>query len=126
MRLLMHAGTSLAPALGAEEARVRRHQYIVGAPLVPWANQTLVDLPRTIAKRKSATPAPIALAWLLAQRPWIVPIPGTTKLERLEENAAAATLDLSANDLREIESAASRTTIEGARYPEQLEKRTGL
>jgi aryl-alcohol dehydrogenase-like predicted oxidoreductase len=90
------------------------------------ANQALVDLLRTIADRKKATPAQIALAWLLAQRPWIVPIPGTKKLSRLEENLGAATLELTTGDLREIDSAASKITIEGARYPEALEKRTGL
>ncbi len=81
---------------------------------------------RTIAKRKQATPAQIALAWLLAQKPWIVPIPGTTKLERLDENIGAVALRLTADDLREIERTASHITIQGARYPEQLEKRTGL
>ena len=90
------------------------------------ANQALVGLLRTIARRKQATPAQIALAWLLAQKPWIVPIPGTTKLERLDENIGAAALRLTSDDLREIESAASHITIQGARYPEQLEKRTGL
>src|SRR5213596_10175 len=90
------------------------------------ANLALVDVLRTMAKRKQATPAQIALAWLLAQKPWIVPIPGTTKLTRLEENIAAAPIELSPDDLREIESAASHITIQGARYPEQLEKRTGL
>src|SRR6266699_810685 len=90
------------------------------------ANQALVDLLRAIAKRKQATPAQIALAWLLAQKPWIVPIPGTTKLERLDENIGAVALRLTADDLREIERTASHITIQGARYPEQLEKRTGL
>jgi aryl-alcohol dehydrogenase-like predicted oxidoreductase len=90
------------------------------------ANQTLVDLLRAIAERKHATPAQIALAWLLAQKPWIVPIPGTRKLERLEENIGAVAVELTSADLREIESAASRITIHGARYPEHLEKRTGL
>jgi len=90
------------------------------------ANQSLVDLLKKIAERKKATPAQIALAWLLAQKPWIVPIPGTKKLSRLEENLGAATLELTSDDLSEIESAASRITIEGARYPEALEKRTGL
>jgi aryl-alcohol dehydrogenase-like predicted oxidoreductase len=90
------------------------------------ANQTLVDLLRAIAERKNATPAQIALAWLLAQKPWIVPIPGTRKLDRLEENIAAVAVELTPTDLREIESAASRITIQGARYPEHLEKRTGL
>ncbi len=90
------------------------------------ANLALVDVLRTIAQRKQATPAQIALAWLLAQKPWIVPIPGTTKLARLDENNGAAEIRLTADDLRAIESAASRITIQGARYPEHLEKRTGL
>jgi aryl-alcohol dehydrogenase-like predicted oxidoreductase len=90
------------------------------------ANQALVDLLRKIADRKKATPAQIALAWLLAQKPWIVPIPGTTKLSRLEENMGAAVIDLTSDDLRESDSAASKITIQGARYPEALEKRTGL
>ncbi|HEY8225484.1 MAG TPA: aldo/keto reductase [Pyrinomonadaceae bacterium] len=90
------------------------------------ANQALVDLVREIAKRKNATPAQIALAWLLAQKPWIVPIPGTTKLHRLEENNGAVATELTRDDLREIESAASKIPIEGARYPEELERRTGL
>jgi aryl-alcohol dehydrogenase-like predicted oxidoreductase len=89
------------------------------------ANQALVDLLGTIAARKKATPAQIALAWLLAQKPWMVPIPGTTKLTRLEENLAAAAVELTAEDLREIESAASNITVEGARYPERLEQMTG-
>ncbi len=90
------------------------------------ANQALVDLLATIGKRRQATPAQIALAWLLAQKPWIVPIPGTTKLNRLEENIGAVAVDLTADDLREIENAASRITVAGARYPEELERRTGL
>jgi len=90
------------------------------------ANQTIVAVPRNIAAKKQATPAQIALAWLLAQERWIVPIPGTTKLERLDENIGAAALRLTTDDLREIERAASHITIQGARYPEQLEKRTGL
>ncbi len=90
------------------------------------ANQALVDLLRQIAERKNATPAQIALAWLLAQKPWIVPIPGTTKLHRLEENIGAAAIELTPDDLREIDSAASRITVQGARYPEELERRTGL
>ena len=89
------------------------------------ANQALVDLVGNIAKRKKATPAQIALAWLLAQKPWIVPIPGTTKLSRLEENIGAAAIELTADDLRDIEIAASKITVQGARYPEQLEKMTG-
>ena len=90
------------------------------------ANQALVDLLGEIAKRKNATPAQIALAWLLAQKPWIVPIPGTTKLHRLEENIGAANAELTPDDLREIYQAASSIAIEGARYPEALERRTGL
>ena len=90
------------------------------------ANQALVDLLRKIAERKKATPAQIALAWLLAQKPWIVPIPGTTKLARLDENIGAVAVELTSEDLREIDSAASKITIQGARYPEALEKRTGL
>jgi aryl-alcohol dehydrogenase-like predicted oxidoreductase len=89
------------------------------------ANQALVDLLGKIAKRKKATPAQIALAWLLAQKPWIVPIPGTTKLNRLEENIGAAAIELTPDDLREIESAASKITVQGARYPEKLEQMTG-
>jgi len=90
------------------------------------ANQGIVDLLREMAGRKKATPAQIALAWLLAKKPWIVPIPGTTKLHRLDENIGAASIELTAGDVREIEAAASKITIEGARYPEALEKRTGL
>jgi aryl-alcohol dehydrogenase-like predicted oxidoreductase len=90
------------------------------------ANLVLVDLLRKFAERKKATLAQIALAWLLAQKPWIVPIPGTRKLERLEENIGAGAVELTSEDLREIDSAASKITIQGARYPEYLEKRTGL
>ena len=89
------------------------------------ANQALVDLLGKIAERKKATPAQIALAWLLAQKPWIVPIPGTTKLSRLEENIGAAAIELTADDLRDIESAAAKITVQGARYPEKLEQMTG-
>ena len=89
------------------------------------ANQALIDLLSSIAQRKKATPAQIALAWLLAQKPWIVPIPGTTKLHRLDENIGAVALELTPNDLREIESAASKITVQGARYPERLEQMTG-
>jgi len=89
------------------------------------ANQALVDLLRTIGERKKASPAQIALAWLLAQKPWIVPIPGTTKLGRLEENIAAVSVELTPADLVDIESAASKITVQGARYPEQLERMTG-
>lgn len=89
------------------------------------ANQALVDLLGRVAERKKATPAQIALAWLLAQKPWIVPIPGTTKLKRLEENLGAAEVELTSDDLREIESAAAEIPVEGARYPESLEQLTG-
>jgi len=90
------------------------------------ANQALVDLLGQVAKEKNATPAQIALAWLLAQKPWIVPIPGTTKLNRLEENLGAASVQLTPAELRAIDGAASKIKVQGARYPEHLEKRTGL
>jgi aryl-alcohol dehydrogenase-like predicted oxidoreductase len=90
------------------------------------ANQSLIDLIGRIAKRKDATPAQIALAWLLVQKPWIAPIPGTTKLNRLEENIGAASIQLTPEDLRDIDAAATKITVEGARYPERLEKMTGL
>jgi aryl-alcohol dehydrogenase-like predicted oxidoreductase len=96
------------------------------SPEARQANQALVDLLGTIADRKHATPAQIALAWLLAQRPWIVPIPGTRRLERLEENIAAADVELAPDDLREIEDAAAKIEIQGARYPENLERTTNL
>jgi aryl-alcohol dehydrogenase-like predicted oxidoreductase len=89
------------------------------------ANQSVVNLLGTMAQRKKATPAQIALAWLLAQKPWIVPIPGTTKLHRLEENVGAAALELTPEDLRQIERAASKITVQGARYPEELQKLVG-
>jgi len=89
------------------------------------ANQALVELLGKIAERKKATPAQIALAWLLAQKPWIVPIPGTTKLERLNENVGAAAIELTLDDRREIDSAASQIAVHGARYPEELERMTG-
>jgi len=89
------------------------------------ANQSLVDLLGRIAKRKRATPARLALAWLLARKPWIVPIPGTRKLERLEENIGAADLELTSDDLHEIDGAASKITVQGARYTEKLERMTG-
>ncbi len=89
-------------------------------------NQALIDLLGRIARRKNATPAQIALAWLLAQEPWIAPIPGTTKLNRLEENIGAVSIQLTPEDLRDIDAAASKITVEGARYPERLEKMTGL
>jgi aryl-alcohol dehydrogenase-like predicted oxidoreductase len=90
------------------------------------ANQALVDLLKSIGETRNATPAQIALAWLLAQKPWIVPIPGTTKLNRLEENIGALEVELSDDDLREIDNAASKIKVEGERYPEQLQRMTGL
>jgi aryl-alcohol dehydrogenase-like predicted oxidoreductase len=89
------------------------------------ANLALVELLRAIAAQKNATPAQLALAWLLAQKPWIAPIPGTTKLHRLEENLGAANVELTADDLREIDSAASKITVQGARYPKHLQERVG-
>ena len=89
------------------------------------ANQAVVDLLGILAKQKNATPAQIALAWLLAQKPWIVPIPGTTKLHRLEENIGAAAVELTAEDLRQIDNAASKIAVQGARYPEELQKLVG-
>lgn len=94
-------------------------------PEARTANRMLVDLLGRVAARKKATPARIALAWLLARKPWIVPIPGTTKLERLEENIGAAAVELTPDDIREIDSASSTITVQGARYPEHLEKLTG-
>jgi aryl-alcohol dehydrogenase-like predicted oxidoreductase len=96
------------------------------APAARKANQAVVALLTKIGERKNATPAQVALAWLLAQKPWIVPIPGTTKLHRLEENIGAAAVDLTADDLRDIESAAAEITVQGARYPEHLQRMTGL
>ena len=95
------------------------------APEARRANQAIVDLLGGIATRKKATPAQIALAWLLAQKPWIVPIPGTTNLDRLDENIAATAIQLTPGDLREIDDAASKITVQGARYPEKLEQMTG-
>src|SRR5207244_1752897 len=89
------------------------------------ANQALVDLLGEIAAQKQVTPAQVAIAWLLAQKPWIVPIPGTTKLHRLEENIGAAAVELTPDDLREIESAVSKVEVQGDRYPERLEQLTG-
>jgi aryl-alcohol dehydrogenase-like predicted oxidoreductase len=90
------------------------------------ANQSLVDVLKEVANQKKATAAQIALAWILAQKPWIVPIPGTTKLHRLEENIGAANLELTQNELQSIDEALTRTKVAGDRYPEELEKRTGL
>lgn len=89
------------------------------------ANQALIDLVKSIGEQKNATPAQIALAWLLAQKPWIVPIPGTTKLNRLEENIGAATIELTPQDLRDINNAASKIPVQGERYPESMERMTG-
>ena len=89
------------------------------------ANQALVDLLRQIGQRKKATPAQIALAWLQARKPWIVPIPGTTKLARLEENIGADAVELTTDDLRDIDGAVSKMPVEGARYPDELERLTG-
>ncbi|MGC8493532.1 MAG: aldo/keto reductase, partial [Syntrophobacteraceae bacterium] len=89
------------------------------------ANQAMVDLLGRIAERKNATPAQIALAWLLSQKPWIVPIPGTTKLHRLDENIGSLSVELTSDDLIEIDTVSSKIAVEGARYPEELEKMTG-
>lgn len=86
------------------------------------ANQAFVDLLRAVAARKKATPAQVALAWLIAQKPWIVPIPGTTKLARLDENIGASQVDLTADDLSEVETSAAKLTVQGARYPEAMER----
>jgi aryl-alcohol dehydrogenase-like predicted oxidoreductase len=96
------------------------------APEALAANETLLDLLKDVAGQKHATPAQIALAWLLAQKPWIVPIPGTTKLNRLEENTGAAAVELTALDLKRISDALAEITVVGDRYPEELEKRTGI
>jgi aryl-alcohol dehydrogenase-like predicted oxidoreductase len=95
------------------------------SPEARKANQAVVDLLGTVAARMKATPAQVALAWLLAQKPWIVPIPGTTKLHRLEENLGAASLELTPDDLRDINAAAAKITVQGARYPEHLQKLVG-
>jgi aryl-alcohol dehydrogenase-like predicted oxidoreductase len=108
--------------LGSDDFRSKLPRF---TPEAMKVNQAFVDLLGTIAKRKNATPAQIALAWLLAQKPWIVPIPGTTKLSRLEENIGAVAIELTHADLSEIDSASSKITAEGARYPEALEKMTG-
>src|SRR6185437_8121861 len=96
------------------------------SPEARKTNMALVELVKRVAERKGATPAQVALAWLLAQRPWIVPIPGTTKLHRLEENLGAVNVDLNVQDLKEIDEAASRLKLEGARLPEAVLKMTGL
>jgi aryl-alcohol dehydrogenase-like predicted oxidoreductase len=94
-------------------------------PKARKANQALVDLLGQFAEKKNATTGQIALAWLLAQKPWIIPIPGTTKLKRLEENMGAASIKLTSEDLREIQNAVSKITVHGDRYPEHLEQKTG-
>jgi aryl-alcohol dehydrogenase-like predicted oxidoreductase len=108
--------------LGKDDSRSTLPRFTLEAMK---ANQALVDLLGTIAQRKQATPAQIALAWLLAQKPWIVPIPGTTKLHRLEENVGAADVELTPGDLRGIDEAASKIKVEGERYPEHLMKTVG-
>jgi len=95
-------------------------------PEARQANQTVIDLLEKIAQRKKATPAQIALAWILAQKPWIVPIPGTTKLSRLDENIGAVSIELTPDDLREIDGAAEKITVKGERYPEHLQRMTGI
>ena len=95
------------------------------SPEARKANQTMIDLLNSIAQKKNATPAQVALAWLLAQKPWIVPIPGTTKLHRLEENLGSVNMEFTADELREIDNASSEIKVEGARYPEQLQKLVG-
>jgi aryl-alcohol dehydrogenase-like predicted oxidoreductase len=112
-----------ATAIDSTDLRSRIPRFTIEARK---ANQALVNLLNTIAGRKKTTPAQIALAWLLAQKPWIVPIPGTTKLERVEENIGAANIGLTHDDLREIDTAASKISIQGSRYPEELEQMTYL
>jgi aryl-alcohol dehydrogenase-like predicted oxidoreductase len=108
--------------LGSDDFRSTLPRF---APEALKANQAMVDLLGNIATAKKATPAQIALAWLLAQKPWIVPIPGTTKLHRLEENLGAVNVELTLEDLSEIDEAASAIDVQGARYPEKLEAMTG-
>ena len=109
-------------ALGSGDFRSTLPRF---TPEARKANQAFVDLLATIAKQKNATPAQIALAWLLAQKPWIVPIPGTTKLHRLDENIGSVAIELTADDLRDIESSAAEIKVQGARYPERLEQMSG-
>jgi len=109
--------------LGSDDFRSRLPRF---TPEAMKANYAVVDLLGRIAAEKHATPAQIALAWLLAQKPWIAPIPGTTKLSRLEENIGAVAIELTPDDVGEIESAAARIPVQGERYPEALEKMTGL
>ena len=107
------------------ERELSRRRLLPSCDRAKQLNQGLIDLLGKIGKRKKATPAQIALAWLLAHKPWIVPIPGTTKLHRLDENIGAVAVELTPDDLREIDSAASKITVHGARYPEKLEQMTG-
>lgn len=109
-------------SFGSDDFRTTLPRF---TPEARKANQALVDLIGRIAGQKKATPAQIALAWLLAQKPWIVPIPGTTRLDRLDENLGAAAVDLTPEDLREIDAAAAQINVQGARYPEKLEQLTG-
>ncbi len=108
---------------GSDDFRSKLPRF---APEALQANQELVELLSSISAERNSTPAQIALAWLLARKPWVVPIPGTTRLGRLEENIGAAAIELTAEDLREIDSAAVRIKVEGERYPEAIEKMTGL
>jgi aryl-alcohol dehydrogenase-like predicted oxidoreductase len=108
---------------GSSDFRSKLPRY---QPEALKANQAVVDLLGRIAKQKGATLAQIALAWLLAQKPWIIPIPGTTKLSRLDENIGSVAIQLTADDLREIDNAAAKITVQGDRYPEQLQRMTGL
>ncbi len=112
-----------ATPLGSTDFRSTLPRF---TPEARKANRVLVDLLEQIARKKGATPAQIALAWLLAQKPWIAPIPGTTKLHRLEENIGAAAIELSPGDLQEIDGAASKITVQGARYPQHIEQMTNL
>jgi aryl-alcohol dehydrogenase-like predicted oxidoreductase len=110
-------------AFAKEDLRSRIPRFTADARK---ANQPIIDLLAATAERKKATPAQIAIAWLLAQKPWIVPIPGTTKLARLEENVGAVSVELTPDELREIENTAAKIKVEGARYPEDLERMTNL
>ena len=121
-------GRTSDEAVAAADRYMKDVRHIVPrfTPAARKANQALVDLLGEIATGKQATPAQIAIGWLLARKPWIVPIPGTTKLHRLEENIGAAAIELTPDDLREIESAVAKIAVQGDRYPEKLEKMTGL
>jgi len=116
------AGTGLMDAIGGCSDPANREE---ATSTIRRANRALVDLLARIAERKKATPAQIALAWVLAQKPWMVPIPGTTKVTRLEENVAAASVELSADELGEVQDGLSKLTVQGNRYPDNLERLTG-